>query len=157
MALPNVSKFFLHQALEERKAAEALMKYQQERGGHYCSKTIQVGTRQQAFKQLQSVVITLLALYCWYFRSLHSSTIRLSDIIFLSYYCMWFCSWLWCLETVRYTVLTLHGYFPAQKNMNNGPLLLSLSWRLLLPVCCNGLWDSLNCAETAYLSPSHWN
>uniref|UniRef100_A0A8C0EVN2 Ferritin n=1 Tax=Bubo bubo TaxID=30461 RepID=A0A8C0EVN2_BUBBB len=41
VALPNVSKFFLHQALEERKAAEALMKYQQERGGHYCSKTIQ--------------------------------------------------------------------------------------------------------------------
>uniref|UniRef100_A0A8C0EUH7 Ferritin n=1 Tax=Bubo bubo TaxID=30461 RepID=A0A8C0EUH7_BUBBB len=32
VALPNVSKFFLHQALEERKAAEALMKYQQERG-----------------------------------------------------------------------------------------------------------------------------
>uniref|UniRef100_A0A8C0EZ01 Ferritin n=1 Tax=Bubo bubo TaxID=30461 RepID=A0A8C0EZ01_BUBBB len=51
VALPNVSKFFLHQALEERKAAEALMKYQQERGGHYCSKTIQVGSRQQAFKQ----------------------------------------------------------------------------------------------------------
>uniref|UniRef100_A0A8C0UKL6 Ferritin/DPS domain-containing protein n=1 Tax=Cyanistes caeruleus TaxID=156563 RepID=A0A8C0UKL6_CYACU len=42
VALPNISKFFLHQALEERKAAEALMKYQQERGGHYCSKTIQV-------------------------------------------------------------------------------------------------------------------
>lgn len=44
VALPNVSKFFLHQALEERKAAEALMKYQQERGGHYCAKTIQVGS-----------------------------------------------------------------------------------------------------------------
>uniref|UniRef100_A0A8B9MBS7 Ferritin n=1 Tax=Accipiter nisus TaxID=211598 RepID=A0A8B9MBS7_9AVES len=58
VALPNVSKFFLHQALEERKAAEALMKYQQERGGHYCSKTIQVRSRQQVFKQLQSPVIT---------------------------------------------------------------------------------------------------
>ncbi|XP_035184673.1 ferritin light chain-like [Oxyura jamaicensis] len=41
VALPNVSKFFCHQALEERKAAEALMEYQQERGGHYCAKTIQ--------------------------------------------------------------------------------------------------------------------
>uniref|UniRef100_A0A8D2PG87 Ferritin n=1 Tax=Zosterops lateralis melanops TaxID=1220523 RepID=A0A8D2PG87_ZOSLA len=35
VALPNISKFFLHQALEERKAAEALMKYQQERGGPF--------------------------------------------------------------------------------------------------------------------------
>lgn len=96
MALPNVSKFFLRQALEERKAAEALMKYQQERGGHYCSRTIQVGSRQQPFKQLQSTVITLTS--CIIFLVLQITefiTIRFPNIISLSYQCMWFCSWLY--------------------------------------------------------------
>ncbi|XP_042315368.1 ferritin, lower subunit-like [Sceloporus undulatus] len=41
MAFPNVSKFFLDQAKEEREAAEALIQYQHLRGGSYCTKVIQ--------------------------------------------------------------------------------------------------------------------
>uniref|UniRef100_A0A663M5F9 Ferritin/DPS domain-containing protein n=1 Tax=Athene cunicularia TaxID=194338 RepID=A0A663M5F9_ATHCN len=137
VALPNVSKFFLHQALEERKAAEALMKYQQERGGHYCSKTIQVGSRQQAFKQLQSTVINFLhyvavtsglcihpQLDFWIEFPCHISVYGF--VLVMPRYC-------------HHTVLTLCGCFLAQKDMNSGPLFHSLTWRLLFPVCCNGL------------------
>ncbi|XP_061469088.1 ferritin, lower subunit-like isoform X4 [Rhineura floridana] len=41
MALPNVSKFFLDWAKEEREAAEALIQYQLDRGGLYCTRVIQ--------------------------------------------------------------------------------------------------------------------
>nr|XP_028588568.1 ferritin light chain-like [Podarcis muralis] len=41
MALPNVSKFFLDRAKEEREAAEALIQYQHDRGGLYCTRVIQ--------------------------------------------------------------------------------------------------------------------
>nr|XP_060623905.1 ferritin light chain-like [Anolis sagrei ordinatus] len=41
MALPNISTFFLDRAKEEREAAEALIHYQNVRGGAYCTKVIQ--------------------------------------------------------------------------------------------------------------------
>ncbi|KAJ6665063.1 hypothetical protein lerEdw1_005294 [Lerista edwardsae] len=41
MAFPNISKFFWDQAKEEREAAEALIRYQHNRGGLYCTKVIQ--------------------------------------------------------------------------------------------------------------------
>ncbi|NXY82540.1 FRIL protein, partial [Alcedo cyanopectus] len=59
VALPNVSKFFLHQALEERKSAEALMKYQQERGGHYCSKIIQKPSCEYAVGLMKALEVAM--------------------------------------------------------------------------------------------------
>uniref|UniRef100_A0A8D0CBP0 Ferritin n=1 Tax=Salvator merianae TaxID=96440 RepID=A0A8D0CBP0_SALMN len=41
MALWNVSKFFWDHAKEEREAAEALIQYQHDRGGLYCTRLIQ--------------------------------------------------------------------------------------------------------------------
>ncbi|XP_005153333.1 ferritin light chain-like isoform X2 [Melopsittacus undulatus] len=81
VALPNVSKFFLHQALEERKAAEALMKYQQERGGHYCSKTIQKPNCEYAVGLMKALE---LAMVQWktmvrYFEELYALSIENAD------------------------------------------------------------------------------
>ncbi|XP_009993708.1 PREDICTED: ferritin heavy chain-like [Chaetura pelagica] len=81
VALPNVSKFFLHQALEERKAAEALMKYQQERGGHYCSKTIQKPNCDYAVGLMKALE---LAMVQWktmirYFEELYALSIENAD------------------------------------------------------------------------------
>ncbi|NXR14969.1 FRIL protein, partial [Semnornis frantzii] len=81
VALPNVSKFFLHQALEERKAAEALMKYQQERGGHYCSKTIQKPNSEYAVGLVKALE---LAMVQWktmvrYFEELYALSIENAD------------------------------------------------------------------------------
>uniref|UniRef100_A0A8D2PIX8 Ferritin/DPS domain-containing protein n=1 Tax=Zosterops lateralis melanops TaxID=1220523 RepID=A0A8D2PIX8_ZOSLA len=83
VALPNISKFFLHQALEERKAAEALMKYQQERGGHYCSKTIQVRTLCQGM-QFGLMKALELAMVQWktmlrYFEELYALSVENAD------------------------------------------------------------------------------
>ncbi|XP_053305596.1 ferritin light chain-like [Spea bombifrons] len=41
VALPRVSNFFHKQAKREEEAAEYLLKHMAERGGHYCSKTIE--------------------------------------------------------------------------------------------------------------------
>uniref|UniRef100_A0A8C0UF93 Ferritin n=1 Tax=Cyanistes caeruleus TaxID=156563 RepID=A0A8C0UF93_CYACU len=75
VALPNISKFFLHQALEERKAAEALMKYQQERGGHYCSKTIQVLGLMKALELAMVQWKTMLR----YFEELYALSVENAD------------------------------------------------------------------------------
>ncbi|KAJ7422221.1 ferritin light chain-like protein [Pitangus sulphuratus] len=81
VALPNISKFFLHQALEERKAAEALMKYQQERGGHYCSKTIQKPNCDYAVGLMKALE---LAMVQWktmlrYFEELYALSVENAD------------------------------------------------------------------------------
>uniref|UniRef100_A0A8C8ECK0 Ferritin n=1 Tax=Otus sunia TaxID=257818 RepID=A0A8C8ECK0_9STRI len=81
VALPNVSKFFLHQALEERKAAEALMKYQQERGGHYCSKTIQKPNCEYAVGLMKALEVAMVQ---WktmirYFEELYALSIENAD------------------------------------------------------------------------------
>ncbi|NXC51903.1 FRIH protein, partial [Aleadryas rufinucha] len=81
VALPNISKFFLHQALEERKTAEALMKYQQERGGHYCSKTIQKPNCDYAVGLMKALE---LAMVQWktllrYFEELYALSVENSD------------------------------------------------------------------------------
>ncbi|KFQ18507.1 Ferritin heavy chain, partial [Merops nubicus] len=81
VALPNVSKFFLHQALEERKSAEALMKYQQERGGHYCSKTIQKPNCEYAVGLMKALEVAMVQ---WktiirYFEELYALSMENAD------------------------------------------------------------------------------
>ncbi|KAM8807137.1 ferritin light chain-like [Eudromia elegans] len=81
VALPNVSKFFLHQAMEEREAAEALMKYQQERGGHYCSRTIQKPNCEYAVSLMKALELAMLQ---WktmtrYFEELYALSLENAD------------------------------------------------------------------------------
>ncbi|XP_053142668.1 ferritin light chain-like [Hemicordylus capensis] len=81
MALPNVSKFFWDQAKEEREAAEALIQYQHNRGGLYCTKVIQ----RPPNVLINGVAAALeIALVQWktmagYFEELYALSIKNSD------------------------------------------------------------------------------
>ncbi|KAM4617780.1 ferritin light chain-like [Discoglossus pictus] len=81
VALPRVSKFFLEQAKEEQETAEALLKYLNDRGGLYCSKTIQKPSCEHVGDVMRAVTI---ALGEWktmsgYFEELYNLSIDLSD------------------------------------------------------------------------------
>ncbi|KAJ7344408.1 hypothetical protein JRQ81_000358 [Phrynocephalus forsythii] len=81
MALPNVSKFFLDQAKEERETAEALMQYQHVRGGMYCSRIIQKTSNMLISSAAPALEV---ALAQWktvagYFEELYALSIKYSD------------------------------------------------------------------------------
>uniref|UniRef100_A0A8D2JIW8 Ferritin n=1 Tax=Varanus komodoensis TaxID=61221 RepID=A0A8D2JIW8_VARKO len=80
-ALPNVSKFFLDRSKEEREAAEALIQYQHDRGGIYCTRVIQKPPN----VSINGVATALeVALVQWktlasYFEELYALSIKNSD------------------------------------------------------------------------------
>ncbi|XP_053576633.1 ferritin light chain, oocyte isoform [Bombina bombina] len=81
VALARVSKFFLEQSEEEQRAAEALLKHMTNRGGYYCSKTLQ----KPGCEHVGDVMTALhIALNEWktilgYLEELYNISIDLSD------------------------------------------------------------------------------
>uniref|UniRef100_A0A8D0G5V6 Ferritin n=1 Tax=Sphenodon punctatus TaxID=8508 RepID=A0A8D0G5V6_SPHPU len=81
VALPNFSKFFQHYAKEEMEAAEAMLKYQQERGGRYCTKVIQRPNCEHVTSVAKALEVALVQ---WktvtgYFEELYALSIENSD------------------------------------------------------------------------------
>uniref|UniRef100_A0A8C8SMX2 Ferritin n=1 Tax=Pelusios castaneus TaxID=367368 RepID=A0A8C8SMX2_9SAUR len=81
VALPNFSKFFQHQAEEEKEVAEALLKYLQERGGHYCPRVLQRPNCQPISTVVKALEVALVQ---WkkvtaYFEELYALSIENTD------------------------------------------------------------------------------
>ncbi|XP_050811794.1 ferritin light chain-like isoform X1 [Gopherus flavomarginatus] len=81
VALPNFSKFFQQQAKEEKEAAEAMLKYLQERGGHYCTRIIQRPNCEHVSNVVKALEVALVQ---WktmtgYFEELYALSIENAD------------------------------------------------------------------------------
>ncbi|XP_074853856.1 ferritin light chain-like [Carettochelys insculpta] len=81
VALPNFSKFFWQLAKEEKEAAEAMLKYQQERGGHYCTTVIQRPNCEHVSNVMKALEVALVQ---WktvtgYFEELYALSIENAD------------------------------------------------------------------------------
>ncbi|XP_020667002.3 ferritin light chain [Pogona vitticeps] len=81
MALPNVSKFFLDQAKEEREVADALVQYQRVRGSIYCSRIITKPPNMllNGVAPALEVALVQLKTVTSYFEELYTLSIKYSD------------------------------------------------------------------------------
>ncbi|KAL8169917.1 UNVERIFIED_CONTAM: hypothetical protein K2H54_059991 [Gekko kuhli] len=80
-SLPNVSKFFWGQAKEEKEAAEAMIRYQHDRGGLYCTKVIQKPPNVyiNGVAAALEVALTQWKTLAGYFEDLYALSIKNSD------------------------------------------------------------------------------
>ncbi|XP_048342269.1 ferritin light chain, oocyte isoform-like isoform X1 [Sphaerodactylus townsendi] len=81
ISLPNVSKFFWEQAKEERGAAEVLIHYLHDRGGLYCTRTIQKPPNVHINDVAAALEVALIQckMLAGYFEDLYALSIKNSD------------------------------------------------------------------------------